>query len=103
MDSVSLAPVLTPHGRLALVQTLEAPHLAPDLALRLREAFGRGSGHGLLQLGAAELGTALPPVFGYWRELGSSYIAALCGQFETEPQGDAAGCGRPRRQQDPRR
>ncbi len=85
MESVSLAPILTPHGRLILVQILEAPRIAQDLAFRLRGAFGRGSGHGLLQLGAAEVGTALPPVLSYWRELGSSYVAALCGRLDTEP------------------
>jgi hypothetical protein len=29
---------------------------------RLDEAFARGSGHGLLRLGAGEVGKALPPV-----------------------------------------
>jgi hypothetical protein len=38
----------------------------------------RGSGHGLLCLGADEVGTALPPVLSYWRELGARYVAALC-------------------------
>jgi non-specific serine/threonine protein kinase len=31
-----------------------------------------------LCLGADEVGTALPPVLSYWRELGASYVAALC-------------------------
>lgn len=84
MESVSFAPVLTPHGRLILVQTLETPPLTPELAVRLRQAFGRGPGHGLLQLGAAEAGTALPPSFGYWREFGSSYVASVCSQLDTE-------------------
>ena len=56
----------------------EAPALDPDLARRLQDAFARGSGHGLLQLGAGEVGTALPPVFSYWRELGTRYVTALC-------------------------
>ena len=47
---------------------------AADFAERMQTSFARGSGHGLLQLGAAEAGTALPPVFGYWRELGSRYM-----------------------------
>ena len=34
----------------------------------------------LLQLGAAESGTDLPPVFGYWREFASRYMSAMCGQ-----------------------
>ena len=84
MGSVSLAPTLTPHGRLALVQMADAPYLDPELAQRLREAFDRGSGHGLLQLGADEVGTALPPVFSYWREFGAWYVTALCTQPDTE-------------------
>src|SRR6266852_4369018 len=84
MGSVSFAPTLTPHGRLALVQVADAPFLDPELAQRLRDAFDRGSGHGLLQLGADEVGTALPPVFSYWREFGAWYVTALCTQPDTE-------------------
>ena len=78
MDSNSLAPILTPHGRLTLGPVDEGPALDPGLTRRLEEAFARGSGHGLLQLGAGEVGTALPPVFSYWRELGTRYVTALC-------------------------
>src|SRR5450759_5190421 len=78
MDSHSLAPILTPHGRLTLGQVDDAPTLDTELTQRLQDAFARGSGHGLLQLGAGEVGTALPPVFSYWRELGTRYVAALC-------------------------
>jgi superfamily II DNA or RNA helicase len=84
MGSVSLAPVLTPHGRLALVEASDAPLFDPELAQRLRNAFERGSGHGLLQLGAAEAGAALPPVFSYWREFGAWYVTALCTQPDTD-------------------
>ena len=77
MGALSLAPVLTPHGRLTLGQG-DGPTLDPELAERLLSAFARGSGHGLLQLGAGEVGTALPPVLSYWRELGTRYVTALC-------------------------
>jgi non-specific serine/threonine protein kinase len=69
---------LTPHGRLALVEAPDAPPLDLELAQRLRSAFERGSGHGLLQLGAAEAGAPLPPAFSYWREFGAGYVTALC-------------------------
>jgi len=78
MGSVSLAPTLSPHGRLALVEAPDAPPLHLELAQRLGTAFARGSGHGLLQLGAAEAGATLPPVFSYWREFGAWYVTALC-------------------------
>src|SRR5271154_3734949 len=73
-----LAPVLTPHGLLTLRQAGEALALEPERGARLEKAFIRGPGHGLLCLGADEVGTALPPVLSYWRELGGRYVAALC-------------------------
>jgi superfamily II DNA or RNA helicase len=73
-----LAPVLTPHGLLTLRPSEEAPELEPALGARLEQAFARGSGHGLLWLGANEVGTALPAVLSYWRELGTRYVTALC-------------------------
>src|SRR5580658_4725378 len=73
-----LAPVLTPHGLLTLRPAEEGQPLAPDQGARLEKAFARGSGHGLLCLGADEVGTVLPPVLAYWRELGARYVTALC-------------------------
>jgi non-specific serine/threonine protein kinase len=73
-----LAPILTPHGHLLLEDTEDSSSpLAPDLAERLTLVFGRGHGHGLLQLGAAEVQTAMPGVFAYWREFASRYIVAV--------------------------
>jgi hypothetical protein len=60
-----LAPILTPHGRLTLVRDDDAAAVEAELAQRLRKAFARGSGHGLLQLGANEIGVALPPTLFY--------------------------------------
>ena len=87
---MTLEPVLTPHGLLILTQMEEAPALEPDQRLRLEKAFIRGSGHGLLWLGADEVGTVLPPVLSYWRELGLRYVTALCalpdvGDGRTKP------------------
>src|SRR5258706_11143278 len=84
MSSDRLAPVLPPHGHLILAPETDAPELAPELARRLNTAFSRGSGHGLLQLAAAETGAALPPVFMYWREFAATYIAALCTHASAE-------------------
>ena len=61
MGSVFLVPVLTPHGRLTVIEDRDASALDPELAQRLEDAFARGSGHALLQLGAGEAGLALPP------------------------------------------
>ena len=65
---------LTPHGRLLLEQTDDAPDLEVGRAARLVDAFARGSGPGLVQLGAGEVGQALPPVLGWWRGI----CRALC-------------------------
>src|SRR5882672_263273 len=73
-----LVPVLTPHGLLTLRETGDALGLDRERGLSLEKAFARGSGHGLLWLGANEVGTALPPVLSYWRELGTRYVTALC-------------------------
>jgi non-specific serine/threonine protein kinase len=78
MDPATLSLSLTPHGRLLLVSDADAPQLESHLAERLRQAFERGPGHGLLLLGADEAGTALPPGYAYWREFGARYVAALC-------------------------
>ena len=73
-----LTPALTPHGRLVLVASDDAPPLDAAVARRLIDAFERGPGHGLLQLGGAEIGEPLPPAFSYWRELGTRYVTAVC-------------------------
>src|SRR6478609_10796605 len=77
-----LVPVLTPHGLLTLVQSLnaaeEAPTLDPERGVRLENAFARGSGHGLLVLGADEVGTTLPPTLSFWQKFGARYVTALC-------------------------
>jgi hypothetical protein len=75
MDAAALS--LTPHGRLVLVSDSSAR------AERLRTAFERGSGHGLLLLGLDLAGTALPPVLAWWREFGARYVTALCTQPES--------------------
>jgi superfamily II DNA or RNA helicase len=54
------------------------PEMAAGIADRLRPAFARGSGHGLLQLGAGEVGQVLPPVFVWWRSFAARYVAAQC-------------------------
>ena len=78
MPTARLTPSLTPNHRLLVVPAADALELDERLAQRLVDAFERGSGDGLLQLGGAEIGQPLPPVFAYWRELGSRYITALC-------------------------
>ena len=84
MSELRLTPCLTPHGRLLLAPADEAAELEPAFAHRLVDAFARGAGHGLLQLGAAEVGHVLPPVFAYWREFSARYVTTLCTRPDIE-------------------
>jgi superfamily II DNA or RNA helicase len=72
------ALVLTPHGVLTLRRSGDGVSLEPERASRLEKAFAKGPGHGLLCLGADEVGTVLPAVLSYWREFGSRYVTELC-------------------------
>ncbi len=66
----------------------DAPALDDAVAARLTEAFALGSGRGLAQLGAGEVGRALPPAFVWWRAFSGRYVEALCLGAVSEP--DAA-------------
>jgi non-specific serine/threonine protein kinase len=65
---------LTPRGHLLFDRAGDTPGLAPTL----ERAFGRGSGHGLLELGATEVGTVLPADLSYWRDFAARFVTALC-------------------------
>jgi SNF2 domain-containing protein/SNF2 helicase protein/helicase-like protein len=69
---------LTPHGRLMVEETEETPILDERVAVRLAKAFAEGTGQGLLQLGAGEVGQALPPALMWWRGFSAQYVGALC-------------------------
>ena len=76
---------LTPRGHLLFTVADDALQPPAALSRRLESAFARGSGHGLLELGAAEVGTALPADFGYWRDFAARLVTAIC----THPDLDA--------------
>jgi hypothetical protein len=84
MDPVSVSLGLTPRGHLVLSHDTGPLRLDAGLMERLVRAFERGSGHGLLLLGADETGSSLPPVHGYWREFGSRYVTALCTHQDSD-------------------
>jgi superfamily II DNA or RNA helicase len=69
---------LTPQGHLFAEEQDDAPDISEATSNRLKDAFGRGSGYGLVQLGAGEVGHALPPVFVWWRAFAARYIGAVC-------------------------
>jgi superfamily II DNA or RNA helicase len=83
MTSSNRIPVLTPQGHLMLAPTIEARGLPDNLRDRLEAAFERGAGHGLLELGIREVGTALPAEFAYWRDFAGRYVTTLCTSAQT--------------------
>src|ERR1700682_2628511 len=69
---------LTPHGRLSVEDQNDGPDIDAAAAIRLIDAFARGTGYGLVWLGAAEVGQALPPLFVWWRDFAALYVGSLC-------------------------
>ena len=65
--------------------------MAPALDDRLAAAFARGAGHGLLHLGATEVGSVLPPGLAWWRNFAAGYVTALCAAAEVEMEGTHEG------------
>ncbi|HUW98426.1 MAG TPA: DEAD/DEAH box helicase [Acidiferrobacter sp.] len=84
-DSVTIAAttphtlLLTPQGHLLWAPDLDGLHfLSAELQGRLADPFALGTGHGLLHLGAAEIGTALSPTLAWWRSFAAHYVTLLC-------------------------
>ncbi|MDP2811324.1 MAG: DEAD/DEAH box helicase [Rhodocyclaceae bacterium] len=84
----TLAPLLTPHGHLLPAPDADAPVLADALQARLAQSFGRGAGYGLLQLGAEEVGTAMPTAWAYWRDFAARYVTAVCATAQLAAAGE---------------
>jgi superfamily II DNA or RNA helicase len=78
---------LTPRGH--LVFTCGGDDIEGSSALErvLELAFARGSGHGLLELGAGEVGTALPADLGYWRDFGGRLVTTICAHPDLDAHG----------------
>lgn len=87
----TLQPTLTPLGHLCLMPAADALPLEAGLAARIEHAFAAGAGHGLLHLGAAEVTTALPPVWAWWRDFAARYVTALTAT----PEGGEIAVGVP--------
>lgn len=86
-----LTPQITPHGLLRPTADVDAPALPPGFQARLTTAFAQGVGHGLLHLGASEVGTVLPPAWRWWRDFAGRYVTRLCAT----PEGAEVAVERP--------
>ncbi|MEI8299602.1 MAG: DEAD/DEAH box helicase [Pseudomonadota bacterium] len=69
---------VTPQGHLVVVPLADASVMSDEIRRRVEPLFGPGVAIGVLELGAREVGTALPLVFGYWRDFAARYVTALC-------------------------
>jgi superfamily II DNA or RNA helicase len=69
---------LTPHGHLTAEEQDDGPNIDAAASIRLIDAFAQGAGYGLVRLGAAEVGQALPPLFVWWRDFATLYVGSLC-------------------------
>jgi non-specific serine/threonine protein kinase len=79
---------LTPSGRIDVFAGTpdEGPGLPAAVQKRIRGAFEVDRGHGVLGLGARELHTELHPTLAYWRDIGKTLVARVCGALDpTEP------------------
>src|ERR1700686_1148840 len=76
---------LTPRGRLLFTDADDPSQPPATLDRTLEDAFARGSGHGLVELGAGEVGTALPADVSYWRDFAARLVTTIC----THPDRDA--------------
>ena len=93
LDSISntdstLVCGLTPSGHIEVRPELTNGDLTMSAATqqRILKAFGTGRGHGVLHLGAGELGSDLHPTLSYWRDIGQSFVARACGELDpTDP------------------
>jgi non-specific serine/threonine protein kinase len=79
--AASLRVAVLPSGAL-LVETAADPDAEPDglpapARGRVAEAFARGAGHGLLDLGTTELDAPLAPPLAFLREIGRAFATRL--------------------------
>jgi superfamily II DNA or RNA helicase len=81
---------LSPTGHLAIAPGEPSDALPDGPARRIRRAFERGTGDGLLHLGAAEVRTPLPPVLAFFRDLGRAFVTALCATPDLEARRSSA-------------
>jgi non-specific serine/threonine protein kinase len=81
--SRTLAPCLTPSGRLTLVEDRAEGELGAARARALEAAFERGTGAALVELGGRQMSSTLTPALRWWREFAGRFFAALCAQSES--------------------
>src|SRR5207244_12291792 len=69
---------LTPHGRLSVEDQEDGPDIDAAASIRLIDAFPRGTGYGLVWLGAAEVGQDCHLCLFGGRDFAALYVGSLC-------------------------
>ena len=87
---------LTPRGHLVLENAEDGLGMDKAAAARLTEAFAHGTGPGLVQLGAGEVGQVLPADFGWWRGFAGRYVASSLLHQPSIVEGAAAPSALPK-------
>jgi superfamily II DNA or RNA helicase len=88
---------ISPTGRIHLEAAPGNAGLpAPAAVARIRQAFERGGGSGLLHLGASELSSALPPSLAFGRDLAHLFMTHLCAVPDLAQQWGAVQIPAPR-------
>jgi superfamily II DNA or RNA helicase len=76
---MSIALSISPHGRLLVLDATSEPTLADgSWCERVLRTFSESQANGLLELGARELASRLPPEFAWARDFACRYLTALC-------------------------
>lgn len=78
---------LTPRGHLLFTGADDVLRPSAALSRSVESAFARGSGHGLLELGAAQVGTTLPADFSYWRDFAARFVTTICTHSDLDAHG----------------
>lgn len=97
MTGMALELAVSPDGHFYL-ETVACEFDLPDAAVarRIRKSFAAGSAAGLLDLGAIELASSLPPSLAYGRGLAYLFMARLCAIPDLESQWARAELPAPR-------
>src|ERR1700744_2009915 len=74
---VSITLSITPHGRLFVEESADAPPLTDAAANRIARAFEGSLARGLLHLATVELQAHLPPTFAFARDFARDYLTRL--------------------------
>lgn len=97
MTGMALELAVSPDGHFYL-ETVACEFDLPDAAVarRIRKSFAAGGAAGLLDLGAIELASSLPPSLAYGRGLAYLFMARLCAIPDLESQWARAELPAPR-------